>query len=267
MGANRWIAAVSGKNTPNLCVTDWIHRATAAALEAVLPQRCELCLLPSGSSLPLCTHCRAALTVNIHPCAGCALPLPPYAGKPRWCPHCLAAERPFTSITAPFVYDANLAYLVSRWKYQRHAQVVTLLSALWLDAVATTLPEVDLLVTVPLHWSRRMQRGFNQSEMLLLALRSADDALAAIAIDSRRIKKRKRTAAQVGQTAGARHRALAGAFTVTQRCDNLRIAVIEDVVTTGATATATSQALINAGAAEVHIWCLARTPSPESTKA
>ena len=65
-----------------------------------------------------------------------------------------------------------------------------------------------------------------------------------------------------GLDAAARRSNLGGAFTVRRRCDNLRVAVVDDVLTTGATATAVTRALYRAGAREVEIWCLARTPPP-----
>ncbi len=230
------------------------------ALEALFPQQCRLCHLPSGSAVPLCDHCSQALVRNTTPCLRCALPL--NGDSPGYCPACLESPPPFTSITAPYLYEPCLAYLVHQWKYQGERQFAALFARLWLEAI-TNLPAVDLMVTVPLHWSRLLRRGFNQTELLLGEIRRACPRLATIDADPRRVHKRLATTHQVGQTAWQRQRNLAGAFTVQHRCDNLRVAVIEDVVTTGATAVAISGALANAGAAEVHIWCLARTPPPE----
>ena len=235
-----------------------------ACRDTLLPQRCELCRLPSDNALPLCGYCKASLWRNIHACATCAIPLPASSTVQRFCPSCQAKPPPFSSTFAPFVYDASLAYLVGRWKYQRRVHVGSLLACLWLESAAT-LPEVDLIVTTPIHWARRLHRGFNQTELLLGDLRSHNDVLRSIQCDYRRLHKSRLTRRQVGLSAQVRKRALLGAFTVNERCDNLRVAVIDDVVTTGATASAMSRALLNAGARDVHIWCLARTPPPELT--
>lgn len=237
-----------------------ISRYGNDVLEALLPQRCQLCRLPSGSPMPLCPHCRAALVLNRSACVHCALPL--HSAAATCCPDCLQQQPPFSSITAPYLYEPCMAYLVRQWKYRGETRLAGLFARLWLDAV-TDLPPVDLLVAVPLHWSRLLRRGFNQSEWLLQALRRASPQIAAIDADPRRLRKRRATARQVGRGARQRRSNLAAAFTVNQPCDNLRVAVIEDVVTTGATASAVSEALSDAGATEVHIWCLARTPPPE----
>ena len=231
-------------------------------LDALFPQQCRLCRLPSASPLPLCSYCREALSANRAACERCALPLDTLGTTPRYCPHCLNHAPAFTCITAPYRYDPCMAYLVSQWKYRGERRLAALFARLWLDGVAD-LPEIDLLVAVPLHWSRLLRRGFNQADLLLHELRRASPQIAAIPADPRRLRKRRATSHQVGHDARQRRSNLAGAFTVKQRCDNLRVAVIEDVVTTGATASAVSKALSNAGAAEVHIWCLARTPPPE----
>ena len=232
------------------------------ALETLFPQQCRLCRLPSSSSLPLCRHCRDALSVNRSACACCALPLDTMRPTARYCPDCLRKAPVFTRISAPYCYEPCMAYLVSQWKYQGDRRLAVLFARLWLDAVAD-LPDVDLLVSVPLHWSRLLRRGFNQTELLLHELRRASPRIAAIHADPRRLRKRRATSHQVGHDARQRRSNLVGAFTVKQRCDNLRVAVVEDVVTTGATASAVSEVLSDAGAAEVHIWSLARTPSPE----
>ena len=72
-----------------------------------------------------------------------------------------------------------------------------------------------------------------------------------------------RSEIQSGLDAEARSRNLCGAFTVRKPCDSLRIALVDDVLTTGATAESAARELLHAGAASVDLWCLARTPAPE----
>jgi ComF family protein len=192
---------------------------------------------------------------NSHHCDLCALPLP--RGTPR-CGACLARPPPFARTLAPWLYEDYLAYIIGRWKYAGQRRLTPLLADLWLEAAGSD-GRMDLLVPVPLHWRRRWQRGFNQSELLsreLLALGAAN------ALAPTLVKRRRQTPAQQGLHADERRRNLRGAFTVSKPCDNLRLAVVDDVLTTGATASAVARALRDAGAGHVEIWCLARTPAP-----
>jgi ComF family protein len=199
-----------------------------------------------------CAGCEGDLQVNHHCCRRCALPLPEAASEPGTglCGQCQQHPPPFNRVTAPWLYDEMLAYLIHRWKYRREHHLTDLFARLLLRSQPP--PAVDLLVPVPLHWRRRWQRGFNQSELLL----------ANTPVDGRMLLRNRATAPQSGMDARQRAGNLQGAFTVRGPCDNLRLAVVDDVLTTGATATAVANALQTAGAVRVEIWCLARTPAP-----
>lgn len=136
-----------------------------------------------------------------------------------------------------------------------------LLASLWLQQAGDITP-VDVLIPVPLHWRRQWQRGFNQAELLARQLCSSDDRVSDAILDHRSVRRHRATMAQSGTD--ARHRAsnLRGAFTVFRRYDNLRVAIVDDVLTTGATAASLAVALRDAGARRVEAWCLARTPAP-----
>jgi ComF family protein len=151
--------------------------------------------------------------------------------------------------------------LIQRWKYQREQRMTPLLASLW-QQQAEFLAPIDVLVPVPLHWHRQWRRGFNQSELLCRHLKMICPELKSCAIEHRLIRRQRATAAQSGMNAKQRARNLKGAFTVHKPCDNLRIAVVDDVFTTGATAAAMAHALQAAGARSIEVWCLARTPAP-----
>jgi ComF family protein len=165
-------------------------------------------------------------------------------------------------VIAPWLYGEYFAHLIQLWKYQKEQRMTGLLATLWLQQAQRAGP-VDALVPVPLHWRRRWQRGFNQSELLCRQLQAYQPGLKSCAIEHRLIRRRRATTAQSGMNALQRKDNLRGAFTVHKPCDNLRIAVVDDVFTTGATAAAVAQALNTAGARSVEIWCLARTPAPD----
>ncbi len=231
-----------------------VNSALPALVGHLFPPRCCLCQWPAHSGLPLCPACRAELTPNPLACARCALPLP----RAGICGQCQQRPPPFARVLAPWLYSEYLAYLIQLWKFQRRDDLTPLLADLWLRAAAPG-PGIDLLVPVPLHWRRLWQRGYNQAQLLATQL---DAALPFARTDHRLLRRPRATRAQSAMGARARARNLRGAFTVTRPCDNLRIAVVDDVLTTGATAREAARALKSAGARHVEIWCLARTPAP-----
>jgi ComF family protein len=240
-----------------------VNSVGASLLEGVFPNFCALCGLRSHRWVPLCLECEQELPENHCACTRCAIPLPPRADSntPQCCGHCLANPPPFDRVIAPWLYGEYFAHLLHRWKYQREVRMTPLLAALWKQRTAINTP-IDLMVPVPLHWRRRWHRGFNQSELLAEQLLTTCPELKFCKLDHRRVKRQRSTPPQAGMTAAARTRNLRGAFTVSEPCDNLRIAIVDDVLTTGATASAMAGVLTKAGASYIEVWCLARTPAP-----
>ena len=121
---------------------------------------------------------------------------------------------------------------------------------------------VDVLIPVPLHWRRLWGRGFNQSELLCRQLRSSSAVISMATLDHRSVRRTRATQAQSSIRAAQRSANLKHAFTAIKRYDNLRVAIVDDVFTTGATAAELASTLRSAGADHVEVWCLARTPGP-----
>jgi ComF family protein len=155
-----------------------------------------------------------------------------------------------------------MAFLIGRWKFHGERQLTPLLAHLWLEKFSETFQPIDVIVPVPLHWRKFWHRGFNQSEILAAALRSQCTALQTVRFSARLVQRHHATLPQSSLPAFARKTNLIAAFTARQRCDNLRIAIVDDVLTTGATAAAMATTLRDAGATHIEIWCLARTPAP-----
>ena len=240
-----------------------VNKAVTALLEGLFPSSCTLCGLRSYRQFPLCADCQAEIRPNPDCCHRCAIPLPRMsaASAPRVCGQCLFSPPPFHRVIAPWLYSERMAYLIQRWKFGGEQRLTPLLASLWLQRVPSRT-RVDVLIPVPLHWRRLWQRGFNQSELLCHQLRGARPALAAIPVAPRLVYRQRATAAQSGMGAGQRFGNLAGAFTARRSCDNLRVAIVDDVLTTGATAAAMARTLSAAGASHIEVWCLARTPAP-----
>jgi len=125
------------------------------------------------------------------------------------------------------------------------------------DLPLPDLPLPDLLLPVPLHFTRRFQRGYNQAEFLA---RSVGKALGLpVRVDL--LHRTRRTTAQSGLDRAERRKNVRGAFD----CHNLagaRVALVDDVLTTGTTLEACARAARKAGASQVSIWVAARVPSP-----
>jgi len=240
-----------------------VNKLFTSLAEGLFPSYCILCGLRSYRPLPLCSHCQKALPGNDSCCYRCAIPLPGAGHTRRWCGQCLNAPPAFDRVVAPWLYGEQLAHLIHRWKYQGDRLLTVLLASLWLQQVADLEP-VDVLIPVPLHWRRQWQRGYNQADLLARQLRRDDPRIHAAALDKPGVRRHRPTLAQSGIDARQRTRNLRGAFTVFRRYDNLRVAIVDDVLTTGATASSLAGALRDAGALGVEVWCLARTPAPGS---
>ena len=118
------------------------------------------------------------------------------------------------------------------------------------------LADADALVPVPLHWRRLWSRRYNQSLLLARAL----GRRTGVPVDADSLLRRKPTPSQAGQSAGARRRNVAGAFFVArpESVRDRRLILIDDVLTTGATANACARQLKRAGAKTVYLMTLCR---------
>ena len=85
------------------------------------------------------------------------------------CGRCTQALPPFDRIVAPWLYEEQLAFLIQRWKFHDEQWLTALLAALWLSGLNCP-PQVDVIIPIPLHWRKLLQRGFNQSHLLCLQL-------------------------------------------------------------------------------------------------
>lgn len=219
---------------------------------------CVTCLEPQAR-FGLCTPCRQDLPANRWHCRCCALPLA-YAGNEVLCGQCLQDPPPFTRVIAPWRYRFPVDGMIQRYKYNgQRAFARPLIHDLAenLMSVLETTPErrPDLLVASPMHPARRRKRGFNQAADIAehISGRSGIPWSADLVVRSRR------TRPQRGLNREERLANLRGIYRVT-RPPPAKIAIVDDVVTTGATARSLTEALLDAGAQEVQIWALARTP-------
>jgi ComF family protein len=227
-------------------------------------QSCLLCDEAADGDTPLCMACETELPWLGDHCQTCALPLPA-AGLT--CGQCLKQPPAFENVIAPWSYNFPIDSLITRFKHSAKWPFGHLLAELLVQAVQhrfeDDLPRPDLLVPVPLATRRLRQRGFNQAAMLARWLSSRLD----LPCDERLLLRTQDTSAQQVLNANDRRRNLRNVFALAPGAavEGRHLALIDDVLTTGATAQALARLLVDAGATRVDVYCLARTPKPGET--
>jgi ComF family protein len=225
-------------------------RRVAGSAAALLPQACALCASPCGSAL-VCPSCDGALPRMGAACPTCALPAPSGAVGTIPCGQCLARPPPWGRATAAFVYAYPLDRLVVALKYRGILAYADFLASA-LCARIDVHP--DLVVAVPLARSRQRQRGFNQADEI--GRRVARSCGIPVCHGLDRVQE---APAQAALHRRERMRNMRDAFVGRPALAGKRIAIVDDVLTTGATLVAAARAARRAGADVVAVWVVART--------
>ena len=273
---------MAATQVPTSETTRW--RAVARVLRSpldslsctLLPASCALCgsPLPRLSSVPICDLCWMEFPLQTGPvcfCCGNALGSLSTAAGPVLCRACRLAPPPFIRAASYGIYQGRMREAIHALKYDRLHGVSTGLGRMLAEAIAQLAgeaPEEMLVVPVPLHASKYAQRGFNQSRSLARAalkfLRKSHPAWR-LTLASSTLLRQRATETQAGLNPHERRRNVRGAFAVS---DPVRVAaqnvlIIDDILTTGATARAAARALVEAGAASVWVATLARAQRGE----
>lgn len=230
-------------------------------LRGLLPSgggHCVACLA-SNARFGLCAPCRQGLPTNHWHCRCCALPLA-FAGHEALCGQCLQDPPPFSRVIAPWRYRFPVDGMIQRYKYNGQRAFARPLINDFADHLVSVLdaaPEQhpDLLVASPMHPVRRRKRGFNQAADIAEQV----SKWSGIPWTSDLVTRNRRTRPQRGLNREERLANLRGIYQVTRKPPS-SVAIVDDVMTTGATARSLTEALLDAGAQDVQIWALARTP-------
>jgi ComF family protein len=240
-----------------------MRRAFARVLDAVLPPRCLKCGLvvatQTGSHGALCPSCWQGLSFLGAPCcACCGQPFDFEMGPGALCGACTQAPPALDRARAVMRYDEASRDLVLAFKHADRTSLTPAFAAWLKRAGEELLAEADVIVPVPLHWSRLFTRRYNQAALLALALGDLTGKEVMPDLLVRRRATRKQ--GHLGRL--ARQRNVAGAFALhpgrASALAGKRVLLIDDVITTGATVSNCARVLRQGGAAAIDVLALAR---------
>ncbi|MGL4237460.1 double zinc ribbon domain-containing protein [Tabrizicola sp.] len=230
------------------------------ALQLLYPPQCISCSALVQTDFGLCADCwRETPFISGLVCDQCGVPLPGAdTGERALCDDCMTIARPWDRARAALMYHENGRRLVLALKHGDRMDLARPASGWMLKAAQPILQPGMLVVPVPLHWVRLFRRRFNQAVLLSRAIAKA----AALEHCPDALIRRRSTGSQEGKTRDARFANLVGAFTVPKgrekRVRDRDILLVDDVMTSGATFAAATDALLAAGARSVSVLALAR---------
>lgn len=256
---------MNGTSTPRVGLGGRLWRA---ALDLIYPALCAACddVLEEPEDI-FCGGCALTLAPIVSACPRCARPSLAAVERAPPCLGCLERPPRFCAAAAGFEFGGAIAQAIRRLKWRHMPELAEPLGPLMLEAwqrAPGDFATIDLIAPVPLHRRRLRTREFNQAAVLAAELRDAarevDAPLGRVALDARALERTRDTPPQTGLDALQRRHNVLDAFRVRDpaRVRDKRVLLVDDVMTTGATADACAAALERAGAAAVVVLTLAR---------
>jgi ComF family protein len=232
-----------------------VNKGLRGWIDFLLPGACLLCgaRVPAGGDI--CPGCDAELPRPGPTCACCAAPLAHPPELELRCARCQQRPPAFDRTVALFSYAAPVDRLILRLKYHHDLSLARVLGnrlGATLTAQSTAIPEV--IVPVPLHVARLRERGYNQALELARPIAKRLN----LPVDYRSVTRVRPTAPQIGMDYDARRKNVRRAFRVDGDFTGQRVAIVDDVMTSGHTVNAVAAALREAGASDVAVWIVAR---------
>ena len=229
----------------------WLSRAFNRSYHWLLPPTCAICYRPGQPTLDLCASCHARSEQILRPCLQCGRPLRDHH-QSDICHQCSLSHPAYDRVVIPFRYATTIQSLILQAKYQRKLASTRILGQLLADVVPSGT--VDALIAAPAHYRTLGWRGYNQS----LEIGREVSRRTGIPLLRQGCWKIRATPRQAGLGARQRQHNLAGVYRARLPRENLRIAVIDDVMTTGATLNEIAHTLKGCGASHVEGWICAR---------
>jgi ComF family protein len=237
---------------------------TEGLLSTLFPAECRLCDEPllSVSRLPVCESCLSGIqSFQFNTCSRCGEAVPSPAIDQ--CTACRNAPPPFVTAKAIGPYDGKLRGLVHLLKYQGVRPAGATLAKRMAGELAKHRADLErpVIVAIPLHRNKFRARGFNQAEEIATALKK----ITGYEMNSFVLQRRRDTSSQTGMTAHQRRENVRAAFVVRPKhkreVAGRNIVLVDDVMTTGATAAECSRILLRAGARQIFVLTAARVTS------
>lgn len=236
---------------------DWL-------LRLLYPEHCQICRARPAARIDgfICEPCLKGRegVKRIEPpfCGRCGLPFEGSITVEFTCWNCRENELHFRHARAAVQYSGVVREAIHRYKYNHHLWFERFLARLLCESAAPQIcpAEYDLIVPIPLHWTRRLERSFNQAERLARSL----SRTTGVPLHNRLLRRKHRTETQtrLGRSERAKNMKRAFDFRSQAPLQNARVVLVDDVVTTGATASACAKVLMDNGAAWVDVWSVAR---------
>ncbi|MDR3451110.1 MAG: ComF family protein [Alphaproteobacteria bacterium] len=232
------------------------------ALDLLLPPLCLICDEPVGGAATLCPDCWKSVPFIAPPfCACCGAPFDIPVGAGMLCGHCLVEPPHYKTARAAMLYDDNSRGLVLGFKHGDRTHAAPALAAWMHRAAGEILPQVDMLIPVPLHRWRLFSRRYNQSALLAQQVAR----LAGKPFRADILRRIRATPTQAHRKRKERQENVKGAFAIMPRhfaeIAGKAILLVDDVLTTGATVEECGRVLLAADAKEIHVLTLSRVKS------
>jgi ComF family protein len=227
-------------------------------LDAVLPPRCPVTGSIVGETVTVAPEYWSQLTFLQKPfCARCGTPFGHDGVEGMTCGSCMTIPPLYSRARAALKYDDASAKALLKFKHGDGTHLSPLLSKWLLQSGAELFEGADVLIPVPLHRWRLFKRRYNQAALLAQSLSVFTD----IPVTTTVLKRTRRTESQGHKSKSQRLENIRNAFNVRGNVDGKNIILIDDVMTSGATATECAKVLLNAGAAQVDVLTVARVVS------
>lgn len=220
-------------------------------LNLLLNQSCILCASHQGGSIGICQDCLEDLPWHYaSQCPQCG-----QISNGLICGSCLNSPPHFDATKALFTYDYPVDKLLQHYKYRESLHLANTFATLWLDKNPSKNSAINLIVPMPMHATRLKQRGFNQA----LEIAKVISKKTKIALDYHACNRTKLTPPQASLPFKDRIKNMRGVFACEKNLQGMNIALIDDVMTSGASLNELAKTLKQAGAANVECWVIART--------
>ncbi|MEI8209244.1 MAG: ComF family protein [Methylococcales bacterium] len=231
-----------------------LHNWINIIQDYLLPPTCILCGNPGFNSRDLCEHCYQRLARNRDCCYRCAERFSVPIITPQLCGKCLSSPPAFDETLAPFVYQGEMRHLITTLKYGTQTKNARLLGLLLTDYLKENAQLPELIIPVPLHKVRYRERGFNQTIEIATTLSKTLN----IPLNSSACIRTENTPHQVALNAQQRQINITNAFKIIKPINVQHIAIVDDVMTTGATVNELANELKKTGVSRIDIWACAK---------